>query len=122
MSVKAIRIIDSICILLFVFIMVFIFFLPDGTNELLLPVFSVAYRFGAWIIGIGFLLTCLWGKGKSGIVLGIVMLVCYLITTFITLFGLIVLTSEWELLWYIHPVLIIPGCIIALWYRKRKKH
>ena len=55
----------------------------------------------------------------SGLILGIIMLVFYLITTFVTLFGLMVLVSEWELLWYIHPVLIIPGCICAMCRLKR---
>ncbi len=32
--------------------------------------------------------------------------------------GLIPLSEECELLWYIHPLLIIPGCLISLYRRK----
>jgi hypothetical protein len=84
-------------------------------------VFSIIYRCSAWITGAGLLITCIWGKGKNGLVLGVIMVICYLITAYITMFGLIMLTSEWELLWYIHPILIIPGSVIALWIRSRKK-
>ena len=119
---KRVMILDGICIVLFLFIMTFIFVLPDREQELLMLVFKILqpYRIGAWIMGIGLLVTCMWGRGKAGLILGIIMLFCYLITTFVTLFGLLVLTSQWELLWYLHPVLILPGCIIALWKRNRK--
>lgn len=30
------------------------------------------------------------------------------------------LSNEWELLWYIHPFIIIPFCIIALIKRKKE--
>ena len=51
-------------------------------------------------MGIGFLVTCLWGKGRAGLVLGIVLLVCYLITAFVSLVGLMVVTTGLDLLWY----------------------
>lgn len=120
MSTKALMVIDGFCIALFLFIILFIFVLPDGQQGAFVPVMSIAYRGGPWIMGIGLLFTCLWGKGKHGILSGIILLICYLITSFFTLFGLIVLTAEWELLWYVHPVLVIPGCIIALWKRRKK--
>ena len=112
---------DGLCIVLFLFIMAFVFVLPSQQQEPFLPLFSILYRTGAWIIGGGLVCTCLWGKGRAGLILGILMLVFYLITTFVTLFGLMALTVEWELLWYIHPVLVIPGCIFALWSRRRNK-
>lgn len=122
MPMKRVMILDGICIVLFLFFMTFLFVLPDREQELLMPVFKILqpYRIGAWIMGIGLLVTCMWGRGKAGLILGLIMLFCYLITTFVTLFGLLALTSQWELLWYLHPVLILPGCIIALWKRKRK--
>ena len=118
MSMKIVWIIDGVCIVLFLLLMAFVFVMPSQ-QEALIPLFSILYRTGAWIIGAGLVCTCLWGKGRAGLILGIIMLVLYLITAFITLFGLMALTDEWELLWYIHPVLVIPGCIFVLWYRKR---
>jgi len=121
MSMKAIKIIDTIGIILFLLLIVYIFVLPDAQHDMLTLVFSIIYRCSAWITGAGLLITCIWGKGRNGLVLGIIMLICYLITAFITMFGLIVLTYEWELLWYIHPILVIPGSLIALLIRKWKK-
>ena len=121
MSTKTLWIIDGICIVLFLLLMAFVFVLSSQQQEPFLPLFSILYRTGAWIIGAGLVCTCLWGKGRAGLILGIIMLVFYLITTFVTLFGLMALTVEWELLWYIHPALIIPCCIFALCYRKRNK-
>lgn len=113
---KTVKIIDVICIVLFVFMGVYIFVLPNATQDLLLPVFTIInpYKTGAWIMGIGFLITCIWGKGKTGLVLGIVLLACYLITAFISLFGLIVLTSGVDLLWYLHPIIVLIGCIVVI--------
>ena len=71
-------------------------------------------------MGIGFLVTCLWGKGKTGLALGIVLLVCYLITAFVSLVGLMVVTTGFDLLWYLHPISIVIGCIVAI-LRKKKK-
>lgn len=123
MPMKRVMILDGICIVLFLFFMTFLFVLPDREQELLMPVFKILqpYRIGAWIMGIGLLVTCMWGRGKAGLILGLIMLFCYLITTFVTLFGLLALTSQWELLWYFHPILILPGCIITLRNRKKKK-
>ena len=72
MTMRAVKIIDVICIALFVFMGVFIFALPDATQNVLMPVFTIInpYKTGAWIMGIGFLVTCLWGKGKSGLIFG----------------------------------------------------
>ena len=69
MSMKAVKIIDIICIVIFVLMGVYIFALPEATQDLLLPVFTIInpYKTGAWIMGIGFLVTCLWGKGKAGL-------------------------------------------------------
>ena len=122
MSMKAVKIIDAICIVIFVLMGVYIFVLPNATQDLLLTVFTIInpYKTGAWIMGIGFLVTCLWGKGRAGLVLGIVLLACYLITAFISLFGLIVLTSGVDLLWYLHPIIVLIGCIVAI-RRKRRR-
>ena len=119
MSMKAVWLVDGLCTVLFIFIMAVIFVLPSPQQDFLLSIFSILYRTGAWIMGAGLVFTCLWGRGKPGLMLGIMMLIYYMITTFFTLFGLIVLTTEWELLWYIHPLIIIPGCILALWHRKK---
>lgn len=117
---KAVKIIDAICIVIFVFMGVYIFALPNAAQDSLMPVFNIInpYKTGAWIMGIGFLITCLWGKGRAGLILGIVMLVCYLITAFVSLVGLMVVTSGFDLLWYLHPILIVIGCIAAI---QRKK-
>ena len=122
MSMKAIKIIDTIGIILFILLIAIIFVLPDVQHDLLTLVFSIIYCSSAWITGAGLLVTCIWGKGKNGLVLGVIMVICYLITAYITMFGLIMLTSEWELLWYIHPILIILGSVIAFWIRSREKH
>lgn len=121
MSMKAVKIIDAICIVIFVLMGVYIFVLPNATQDLLLPVFTIInpYKTGAWIMGIGFLVTCLWGKGKAGLVLGIVLLVCYLITAFVSLVGLMVVTTGLDLLWYLHPIPIIIGCIVAICRKTR---
>lgn len=116
MSVKAVKIIDAICIVIFVLMGVYIFALPDAAQDLLLPVFTIInpYKTGAWIMGIGFLVTCLWGKGKASLVLGVVLLACYLITAFVSLVGLMVVTRGLDLLWYLHPIPIVIGCIVAI--------
>ena len=123
MSMKTIMIIDAMCIALFVFMFVYIFALPDTAQNLLMPVFTVInpYQTGGWILGIGFLVTCLWGKGRTGLFLGIVLLACYLITAFASLAGLIVATSVFDLLWYLHPILIVIGLIVALCRKTREQ-
>lgn len=109
MSIKIVKIIATICIALFVFMGVYIFALPEGAQYQMMPVFTIInpYQTGAWIMGIGFLVTCLWGKGRTSLVLGIVLLACYLITAFVSLVGLMVITSGLDLLWYLHPILIV---------------
>ena len=116
MSMKAVKIIVAICIALFVFMGIYIFALPNGVQDMLMPVFTIVnpYKTGAWIIGIGFLITCIWGKGRTGLILGIVMLVCYIVTAFVSLVGLMVVTSGYDLLWYLHPVPVVIGCIVAI--------
>ena len=63
MSMKAVKIIVAICIALFVFMGIYIFALPNGVQDMLMPVFTIVnpYKTGAWIMGIGFLITCIWG-------------------------------------------------------------
>lgn len=116
MSMKAVKIIVAICIALFVFMGIYIFALPNGVQDMLMPVFTIVnpYKTGAWIMGIGFLITCIWGKGRTGLILGIVMLVCYIVTAFVSLVGLMVVTSGYDLLWYLHPVPVVIGCIVAI--------
>ena len=116
MSIKIVKIIATICIALFVFMGVYIFALPEGAQYQMMPVFTIInpYQTGAWIMGIGFLVTCLWGKGKAGLVLGVVLLVCYLITAFVSLVGLMVVTTGFDLLWYLHPIPVVIGCIVAI--------
>ena len=116
MSMKAVKIIVAICIALFVFMGIYIFALPNGVQDMLMPVFTIVnpYKTGAWIIGIGFLITCIWGKGRTGLILGIVMLVCYIVAAFVSLVGLMVVTSGYDLLWYLHPVPVVIGCIVAI--------
>lgn len=41
MSMKAVKIIDAICIVIFVLMGVYIFVLPNATQDLLLPVFTI---------------------------------------------------------------------------------
>jgi hypothetical protein len=130
---KAVKIIDAICIVIFVLMGVYIFVLPNATQDLLLPVFTIInpYKTGAWIMGIGFLVTCLWGKGRAGLVLGIVLLVCYLITAFVSLVGLMVVTTGLDLLWYLHPICFLSSnrklleeirCRMQLlWMRNQRK-
>lgn len=120
MSMKEVKIIDLICIVVFVFMGVYIFALPNAAQDFLMPVFNVInpYRTGAWIMGIGFLITCIGGEGRTGLALGIILLTCYLITAFVSLVGLMVLTSGLDLLWYLHPIIIIVACIVAI---RRKK-
>jgi hypothetical protein len=133
MFMKAVKIIDAICIVIFVLMGVYIFVLPNATQDLLLPVFTIInpYKTGAWIMGIGFLVTCLWGKGRAGLVLGIVLLVCYLITAFVSLVGLMVVTTGLDLLWYLHPICFLSSnrklleeirCRMQLlWMRNQRK-
>ena len=116
MSMKAVKIIVAICIALFVFMGIYIFALPNGVQDMLMPVFTIVnpYKTGAWIMGIGFLITCIWGKRRTGLILGIVMLVFYIVTAFVSLVGLMVVTSGYDLLWYLHPVPVVIGCIVAI--------
>lgn len=121
MYMRAVKVIDAICIILFVFMGIYIFALPEGAQDQIMPVFTIInpYRTGAWIMGIGFLVTCLWGKGRTSLVLGIVLLACYLITAYVSLFGLMVITSGLDLLWYLHPILIVIACIAAVCRRRK---
>ena len=100
--------------------MIFTFDFPAQEDQILVSLFSIMYRTGAWITGAELVVTCLWGKGRPGLVMGIMMLVLYTVTTFFTMFGLMALTKGWELLWYINPFLVFPGCVLALWGRKKK--
>ena len=121
MTMKAVKMIDAICIALFVFMGIYIFTLPEGAQDNLMPVFTIInpYQTGAWIMGIGFLVTCLWGKGRTGLVLGIVLLACYLITACVSLVGLMVITIGLDLLWYLHPTLVVIASIAAIYRRKK---
>ena len=121
MYMRAVKVIDAICIILFVFMGIYIFALPEGAQDQMESVFTIInpYRTGAWIMGIGFLVTCLWGKGRTSLVLGIVLLACYLITAYVSLFGLMVITSGLDLLWYLHPILIVIACIAAVCRRRK---
>ena len=121
MYMRAVKVIDAICIILFVFMGIYIFALPEGAQDQIMPVFTIInpYQTGAWIMGIGFLVTCLWGKSRTGLVLGIVLLACYLITAFVSLVGLMVITSGLDLLWYLHPILVVISCIAAIYRRKK---
>ena len=121
MTMKAVKMIDAICIALFVFMGIYIFTLPEGVQDNLMPVFTIInpYQTGAWIMGIGFLVTCLWGKGRTGLVLGIVLLACYLITACVSLVGLMVITIGLDLLWYLHPTLVVIASIAAIYRRKK---
>ncbi len=118
---RVVKIIDVICILAFLFMGVYIFALPDGFQDSLMPVFKIInpYQTGAWIMGIGFLVTCVWGKGRISVFLGIMLLACYLITAFVSLVGLMVVTSGTDLLWYLHPILIVFASVVAVYRRKR---
>ncbi len=121
MSAKAVWLMDGFCIVLVLFLMVCLFALPSQQQAVLAPPVGVLYRTGAWIMGAGLLFTCLWGKGKAGLLLGIILLICCMTTACVTLFGLMGLTTAWELLWFLHPVLILPGCVFALWNRKKNE-
>ena len=116
MSEKTVIVVDVICLMLFVLMGIYIFALPAAMQDQLMSVFMVInpFRTGAWIMGIGFLVTCLWGKAKIGLMLGLIMMVCYLITAFVSLFGLMTVTTAYDLLWYLHPVLIVVGCAALL--------
>jgi len=118
MSVKTVIVVDVICLMLFVLMGIYIFALPAAMQDQLMPLFIVInpFRTGAWIMGIGFLVTCLWGKAKIGLIWGLIMIACYLITAFISLVGLMTVATAYDLLWYLHPVLIVVGCA-ALLYR-----
>ena len=118
MSEKTVIVVDVICLMLFVLMGIYIFALPAAMQDQLMPLFMVInpFRTGAWIMGIGFLVTCLWGKAKIGLIWGLIMIACYLITAFISLVGLMTVATAYDLLWYLHPVLIVVGCA-ALLYR-----
>ena len=121
MSTKALWLIGGLCVVLHVFIMIFPFDFPAQEDQMLVSLFSIMYHTGVWIIGAELVFSCLWGKGRPGLVLGVLMLLFYTVITFITMFGLMPLTNEWELLWYIHPLLVFPGCIFAIWSGKKKR-
>jgi hypothetical protein len=122
MSEKTVIVVDVICLMLFVLMGIYIFALPTAMQDQLMPLFIVInpFRTGAWIMGIGFLVTCLWGKAKIGLIWGLIMIACYLITAFISLVGLMTVATAYDLLWYLHPVPIVTGCAV-LFYRSVKK-
>lgn len=121
MSEKTVIVVDVICLMLFVLMGIYIFALPAAMQDQLMPLFIVInpFRTGAWIMGIGFLVTCLWGKAKIGLIWGLIMIACYLITAFISLVGLMTVATAYDLLWYLHPVPIVTGCAV-LFYRSVK--
>ena len=123
MSVKTVIVVDVICLMLFVLMGIYIFALPAAMQDQLMPLFIVInpFRTGAWIMGIGFLVTCLWGKAKIGLIWGLIMIACYLITAFISLVGLMTVTTAYDLLWYLHPILIVIGCAALLVRSMRKR-
>ena len=122
MSMKNIKVIDAICLLVFTFMIMYIFAMPTRLQEMLRPVFIVInpYRIGSWIMGIGFSVTCIWGKERSVLRWGVLMFICYLITAFLSFFGLLTLVSNWEFLWFLHIVLVICAIIIAIVKRVKK--
>lgn len=123
MSEKTVIVVDVICLMLFVLMGIYIFALPAAMQDQLMPLFIVInpFRTGAWIMGIGFLVTCLWGKAKIGLIWGLIMIACYLITAFISLVGLMTVATAYDLLWYLHPVLIVVGCAALLYRSVRKR-
>ncbi len=72
MSVKTVIVVDVICLMVFVLMGIYVFALPAAMQDQLMSVFMVInpFRTGAWIMGIGFLVTCLWGKAKIGLIWG----------------------------------------------------
>ena len=122
MSEKTVIVVDVICLMLFVLMGIYIFALPAAMQDQLMPLFIVInpFRTGAWIMGIGFLVTCFWGKAKIGLIWGLIMIACYLITAFISLVGLMTVATAYDLLWYLHPVPIVTGCAVVI-YRSVKK-
>ena len=123
MSEKTVIVVDVICLMLFVLMGIYIFALPAAMQDQLMPLFIVInpFRTGAWIMGIGFLVTCLWGKAKIGLIWGLIMIACYLITAFISLVGLMTVATAYDLLWYLHPILIVIGCAALLVRSMRKR-
>lgn len=123
MSEKTVIVVDVICLMLFVLMGIYIFALPAAMQDQLMPLFIVInpFRTGAWIMGIGFLVTCLWGKAKIGLIWGLIMIACYLITAFISLVGLMTVATAYDLLWYLHPVPIVTGCAVLLVRSMRKR-
>ena len=123
MSEKTVIVVDVICLMLFVLMGIYIFALPAAMQDQLMPLFIVInpFRTGAWIMGIGFLVTCLWGKAKIGLIWGLIMIACYLITAFISLVGLMTVATAYDLLWYLHPVPIVIGCAALLVRSMRKR-
>lgn len=114
-------IINGICIVLFMFMWIFMYAIPDEIQDQLMPVFIIInpFKIGPWIMGIGFLCTCLWCRGRTGLIWGAVMLICYLLTATVSLVGLMGYPSGFDLLWYLHPLIIVIACIIAIQRRKR---
>ena len=123
MSEKTVIVVDVICLMLFVLMGIYIFALPAAMQDQLMPLFIVInpFRTGAWIMGIGFLVTCLWGKAKIGLIWGLIMMASYLITAFVSLVGLMTVTTAYDLLWYLHPILIVIGCAALLVRSMRKR-
>lgn len=123
MSVKTVIVVDVICLMVFVLMGIYVFALPAAMQDQLMSVFMVInpFRTGAWIMGIGFLVTCLWGKAKIGLIWGLIMMACYLITAFVSLVGLMTVTTAYDLLWYLHPILIVIGCAALLVRSMRKR-
>ena len=60
------------------------------------------------------------GRNRQPLILGVVLLVCYLITELVSLVGLMVVTTGFDLLWYLHPIPVVIGCIEAI-RRKRRR-
>ena len=120
MMEKPVLIIDGICILLFVFMMIWTFALPNEMQEAWMPVALVInpFRTGAGVVGIGLLITCIWGEGRTGLAFGIIMMLCFLITAIVSLAGLMGVTSAKDLLWYLPQILIPIACVVVLVKRR----
>jgi len=118
-SNRLVLIIDGLCILLFLLFVSFIFVLPEEVQKKVLPAFAIINPFtsGAYVLGCGLLVTCIWGKGRIILSLGVVIAGCYMMIVLISLVAVMGMTSAVELLFFLPHVVIIVACLIVIYRR-----
>ncbi len=113
---------DIVCLAFFAAFLMLIFCPIHQVEEFLDPLFAVINPFttGVYSMGCGLLITLMNARGKTGLILGALMSVSYLIMTAISLVALMGASSISDLMMYGPNVIIVLAGIFILIQRGKK--